>query len=518
MNFLRHGFGLLFFALCVGVSVLRAAPLHDAAKAGDKAKVEELLAEGADINAKDENDYSPLHSAVDAAQPEIVELLLAKGAEVNGRGVSHNEITPLHLAAYRGLKAIAALLLVQGADINAKSSTGLTPLCYAVNNGRNDVAELLVAKGADVFSQDNDGATIVHAIAGSRSAAGLVYSQLLFSLGASVDGRDRNERTALHVATSYGNLEIAAFLISKGADVNALDSDGDTPLFNAGTKRGVADVFRLLLVNGAQVNVQNKDGLTPLHKAAADGSKEIFELLLDQGAELEVENNEGRTPLDYAALRGNQVNFEPLRAKIASLPLSADAESAIGQGIAFAAAEQPDYLEAIGCFETARAEAPYSSLPLYYLGLAESKITGRELRALCWFKAFLAASPDSPKADAVTAEIANLEMRSREVLLDVIKVVTAAADLLPEPPANEPQDPEGSSRDFALKSVALLWARVGEGDLAISHASRVGHAFIRTLAAIEIARPLAIAGDLEQAKRAIAIAVSSAERLERSDD
>jgi tetratricopeptide (TPR) repeat protein len=201
---------------------------------------------------------------------------------------------------------------------------------------------------------------------------------------------------------------------------------------------------------------------------------------------------------------------------MAGLPLSADAESAIQQGIA--AAKQPDYPRAIRFFETARAAAPHSPLPLYYLGLAESKIAGRELRAICWFRAFLAESPDSPKADAISAEIANLEWRSREVLLDLIKTVTTAADLLPPPAANEPQDPEGTHWDYVMKSVALLWARTGNADVAIQRAGRVSHPFLRTLTAIDIAGPLAIAGELERSKRVIATAVSSAEMLPRSDD
>lgn len=513
---LRYPISLGFF-LFVGLAAVQAAPLHEAAQKGDKARVEALIAEGADINTKDENDYLPLHSAVESAKQEIVELLLAHGAAVDGRGVHSRGMTPLHFAAYRGLKVIAELLLTKDADLNARDLNGQTPLFLAVNSGRKDVVEMLVAKGADVFAQANDGTTILHESAGRGTEYYQTIVEVLLAGGANVDGRDRSGRTALHLATFYGSGKVAEFLLAKGAEVDAIDSHGATPLFNATTNDGVADVFRLLLAKDANVNVQNKDGLTPLHNAAEGGTKEILELLLDKDPDLLTKNADGRTPLDYAALGGRKDNFVLLLAKVAARPLSADAESAIHQGIE--AAKQSDYPLAIRFFETVRKEAgPYSPLPLYYLGLAESKITGRELRAICWLRAFLAASPDSPLAEKISDEIANLETRNREVLLAVIKGATAAVDLLPEPPANEPQDPNGSALDFAMKSVALLWARAGDADEALQRARRISHPFLRTLTAIEIARPLALAGDLERGKRAIATAVSAAEKLERSDD
>lgn len=484
MTFLRRTSGIFCLALLTGVVFVRAAPLHEAARAGDKAKIEALLAEGADLNAKDENDYLPLHSAVDSAKQDVVALLLAKGAEVDGRGVYSNEMTPLHLAADRGLRDIAELLLANGADINAKKANRSTPLALAVNMERMDVIPLLLASGADVYAPDTLGRSIL-AEAMSHNDAGenrRKILELLLAQGDVVDGRTVDGQTALHLAAFYGKRKLAELSLAKGIDINTRDNEG----------------------------------LTPLHNAAIHGTTEIIELLLAHGATLEPENNDGRTPLDYAALWGNQVNFALLRAKLAALPLSADAETVIEQGIA--AAKKPDYPEAIRLFEFARAEAPYSPLPLYYLGLAESKIAGRELRALCWFKAFLAASPDSPKAEAVSAEIAHLEQRSREILLALIKGVTTAADLLPEPPANEPQNPDGSPHDFTLKSVALLWARAGDADAALARANRITHPLVRTLTVIEMARPLALAGDVERGQRVIATAVTAIERLERSDD
>jgi ankyrin repeat protein len=459
--------------------------------------------------------YLPLHSAVESGKRDIVELLLAQGAAVDGRGVRSWEMTALQLAADLGLRDIAELLLDKGADINAHDASGSTPLSRAVGMRRMAVIQLLVAKGVNIYASDGTYDSLLgQAMREANFDRSKVVDLLLAQKGVA-EGRTSDAETALHLAASSGNRRLVEFTLALGININARDDRGLTPLHNAAIWNS-KDAIELLLAHGATLEARDNDGRTPLHNAAGQSSKDVIELLLAHGANLEARDNDGRTPLDYAALWEKPENFLLLRAKIAALPFSADAESAIEQGIA--AAKKSDYLEAIRLFEIVQAEAPYSPLPLYYLGLAESKIPDRELRAICWFKAFLAAASDSPKAEAVGAEIANLELKSRDVLLELIKTVSAAADLLPEPPANEPQDPDGSYKDFNLKSVALLWARAGDADAALARAGRINHPLIRTMTAIELARPLAMAGDLERGLRVLASAVSAAEKLERSDD
>jgi hypothetical protein len=75
---------------------------------------------------------------------------------------------------------------------------------------------------------------------------------------------------------------------------------------------------------------------------------------------------------------------------------------------------QEAFVVAVQDFNAARKLAPESPLPLYLLGAAEAEIPGRELRAICWFEAFLALAPQSDKADMVRATISDeLELRAR---------------------------------------------------------------------------------------------------------
>ena len=105
-------------------------------------------------------------------------------------------------------------------------------------------------------------------------------------------------------------------LIAHGADANAEDSDGWTPMHYA-AYCGHAEVVRLLLANGADANTQDRYGWTPLHHAARNGHGEIVKLLLAHGANVNAKDNYGWTPLHYAACRGHAEAVKILEAAIA---------------------------------------------------------------------------------------------------------------------------------------------------------------------------------------------------------
>jgi hypothetical protein len=101
-------------------------------------------------------------------------------------------------------------------------------------------------------------------------------------------------------------------------------------------------------------------------------------------------------------------------ARPARAALPADAQQALDQGKM--AAGQKDWPVAIDYFDQARRSALSEAQPLYYLGLAETQIRGRELRAICWLEAFLALAPKDAEADHVRAVINEMEVRVRSNL------------------------------------------------------------------------------------------------------
>ena len=113
-----------------------------ACRNGNIDAVKQHLADGADVNAKDDDfGWTALHIAAMSTideQLEIAELLISRGAEVNAK--DNNGRTPLHEAArHSSAKEISALLIAKGADINAKESSGLTPLDYSENDNLHEI-------------------------------------------------------------------------------------------------------------------------------------------------------------------------------------------------------------------------------------------------------------------------------------------------------------------------------------------------------------------------------------------
>ena len=92
--------------------------------------------------------------------------------------------------------------------------------------------------------------------------------------------------SALFLACYHGAYEIAKILISNGANINAVDDSGETPLHKASAK-GHLNIVKLLVNNGANVNAQAKDGCTPLYLSACSRHQKVSEFLLNCNVSIE---------------------------------------------------------------------------------------------------------------------------------------------------------------------------------------------------------------------------------------
>lgn len=118
-----------------------------------------LLDYGAEVNARDTDQFTPLRFAVLADRIEIIRLLLDRGADVNARDLQGQ--TPLTVAAFTRAAFVIEELLQRGAEVNAKTNFGSTALMHAVNYPEKSVERVcaLLRHGADVNLTDDRGRT-----------------------------------------------------------------------------------------------------------------------------------------------------------------------------------------------------------------------------------------------------------------------------------------------------------------------------------------------------------------------
>jgi ankyrin repeat protein len=257
-----------------------STPFMYAALYGGAPLLNRLLKLGADPNRRNDANATALMWAADDL--EKARLLLDHGANVNAR--SDDLRTPLMIAAARpGATAVVKLLLARGADPNPNPHPDAesSPLLEAVTAGDAETMAALIERGADVRAAGQPALTV---------AVSLRCARCLELLAAA--GLDRAAYTgALAETAVLGDVNAIRWMLDRGADVNAFDPLGRTPLMYAvGSDLLPLEAVQLLIGRGADVNARNRHqqagdtGLSVLDIAMLRGKTPIVELLLKSGA------------------------------------------------------------------------------------------------------------------------------------------------------------------------------------------------------------------------------------------
>lgn len=150
---------------------------------------------------------------------------------------------------------------------------------------------------------EDPGATALHIACSSQVAPPrgetAAAVNLLIARGADINARDGDGATPLHMAVCSHKDDITAALLRGGADPDIPTLSGHTPLHTAAHFRDTG-IGAMLIRAGADVNAAARDGETPLHAATSGGDADMARLLIEAGADVHARNRHGKTPLEAA--------------------------------------------------------------------------------------------------------------------------------------------------------------------------------------------------------------------------
>ncbi len=294
-------------------SAYEARNLLEAVLMGDPHDVARFIAKGADVNAQEADGTTPLMRAVHGKQPEVVQLLIDAGANV--AAANRYGVTALYLAARGADAASARELLAAGANPNTALPDGETVLMTAAKVGDAQIVRALLTGG-------NDEPVTPHPESATWSDSGAAVRE-----EGPVRRADPNAKegwygqTALMWAAAAGNVDVIQLLIEAGANVNERSRLTDLPETNYpdqgdfvsppvpkgrltalhfAAREGSAEAATTLIANGAELDAVDADGTTPLVLAALNGHLDLAALLLEAGADPNVADAYGRTVLFVA--------------------------------------------------------------------------------------------------------------------------------------------------------------------------------------------------------------------------
>ncbi len=327
-----------------------------------------LLAGGASSGEKFENDNTLLHMSAIGNRLSFINSLVKNKADLNVLNIEGK--TAVMLASEKGYGNAVKALIAGGADIKIKDKAGESALYKCIKTGGEGAywcAEYLVKGGAEINDTTGSGTPLLHEAAAlekfnivnlflknggnpdilnqknetlimvlsktqysgkkdqpkSTQAAKLILE--LTAKGSNPNIADKYGRTPLDISCKIKNIIIIEALLKGGANVNGVDSSGNTSLkkcvmdytgdykVSDKEKKTVTGLLDLLIKNGADVNAKDKFGRTALSHILKEANQKNFQkvadlvpLLRERGAAGDIKDNDGKSAIDYA--EENKIN------------------------------------------------------------------------------------------------------------------------------------------------------------------------------------------------------------------
>lgn len=251
--------------------------MRKACDAGDLPSIVACLDEGISPSVLFDDGLMPLHVCARGGKLQGCTVLVEHGADINATDALNKR--PLDYAAPNQI-GMSIALIEMGAQLEAASKQAgqlLAVLCTDGNDqdGGETGLRRLLEHGVSPSSVNKDGIPVLHLVA---KRGMLAWCQALYDFGADINAHS-NGNTALHSAAFHGKVESIDWLVSRGADVNAVNDAQRVPLHHAVKMRQINAFLRLLEL-GADFGIEPGGTRSPLGDAMANGlSKPVMACL-----------------------------------------------------------------------------------------------------------------------------------------------------------------------------------------------------------------------------------------------
>ncbi len=213
------------------------------------------------LKKPDKKGLMPIHNAAEKGEYQVVSALLNRDIAPDIQDNSGK--TPLHYAAEcyeESAINVINILLEHSANIEARDNSGWTPLMNAAHHSRLNVVNRLLELGAKIDAKNNKGQAAIHLACQNFIIYQFQNLTKLVGMNSTVPAKGYN-----HLIEQ--SISVIKTLLNAGADINALDFNGESPIFYAVNISQDYKLLQFLIKNGAKLSIINHKGQTPLQFA-----------------------------------------------------------------------------------------------------------------------------------------------------------------------------------------------------------------------------------------------------------
>jgi ankyrin repeat protein len=267
---------------------------------------------------------------------QVLEILIEAGASINAHTDDSLQCTALSLALQLDSPLrIVAFLLDYGADVNLCAPGEHSPFSQLLEDPQatEELMKMFIDAGAVISPPDARGQTVLHCVRKANIGSWLLTS------GANLSAVDDEGETPLHKASSRSNFDLVSLYLEAGTPIDQRNNLGWTPFMQSSS----ASISKALLDHGANIHAASDQGITAIHHAAKACNLELVSLLLANGADIHVLASredrvsdpivEHNTPLHLAVASAHGASMGgALQLVTALLDYGADIEAKEGAG------------------------------------------------------------------------------------------------------------------------------------------------------------------------------------------